>query len=494
MKADLARAVLGTIERAPEPLVAPGDRVGVAVSGGADSVALLRLLDSLRSRLGISLLVLHLDHGLREGSADDARFVQDFATSLGLPFLGTREDVAGAAARNKWNLEDAGRRLRYRFFARVVAEDRADRVAVAHTVDDQAETVLARLLRGTGPAGLAGIHPVAGRIFRPLLAIRRETLRDYLRKLGQPWREDATNLDTTRQRAKIRQDLLPQLEHNFSANIVRHLAELARFSREEEAFWDALVEDRFRALVETRGDRRVLAAQALLHPLALAAATPAGTSPHARPLTERLVRRLYKELRGNKGGLTALHVEQVIRLAEKSQSGRRVELPGGIIAERSFGEIAFMALPDGQGTRLYRQETSRAKLAYQYVVTLRGETPADVSVPELGTCFRLKMIDWPSAQRETTTRESLLDLDRLAEPLFLRSWRSGDSYRPRGRRNRRKVKDMFVASRIARGDRALWPVLESCGRVVWARGMAPAQEVCAGKGTRTGVLIEERKL
>jgi tRNA(Ile)-lysidine synthase len=507
MRMKLATAVLQAIERARPPLLSPGDRVGLAVSGGADSVAMLHLLGELRERLGLTLLVLHVDHALRPDAAGDARFVKQLAESRGLAFFGQRIDVAAAAAKKKWNLEDAGRRLRYEFFARIVRENRADKIAVAHTMDDQAETVLARLIRGTGPAGLAGIHPLADRIVRPLLGFRRAALREYLGARGQSWREDSTNLDTTRQRAKIRHELLPPLERDFSAAIVPHLSELARLSHEEDAFWSALVEDRFAQLVEHRRDRSVISVDALLRPLALRAEGAANqpsrenSANPLRTLTERLLRRLYQEARRASGELSAVHVEQLIHLADQSQSGRRIELPGGVIAERNFGEIAFYAgghrarVREAHGARRTgAQETSPNARAYQYVVILRRDETANVAVPELGTCFRLKVIDWSSAERETINRDSFLDLDRLPQPLFLRSWRSGDSYRPRGRRNRRKLKDMFVASRIAVGDRALWPVLESRGQVVWARGMAPAQEVCAGKETRTGVLIEERKL
>src|SRR5271163_590237 len=158
MRTPFEQSVLDSI-RASRLLVA-GDRVGVAVSGGGDSVALLRLLETLRTELGIGLLVVHFDHGLRGAESDkDARFVADLAGSIGMEFVLGREDVAAAAAQHGWNLEDAGRRLRYAFFRRLVEEGRATRIAVAHSADDQAETVLAHIMRGTGPSGLAGIHP-----------------------------------------------------------------------------------------------------------------------------------------------------------------------------------------------------------------------------------------------------------------------------------------------------------------------------------------------
>src|SRR6202046_2212211 len=268
MRTPLEQAVLNNIRNAR--MIVPGDRIGVAVSGGADSVALLRILEDLQSDLGIILSVVHVDHMLRgEVSTSDAQFVADLAHDSGLEFVTTREDVAAEAARHGWNLEDAGRRLRYTFFERVGAEGQATRIAVAHTAQDQAETVLAHLIRGTGPAGLAGIYPTVGCVIRPLLTADREDLREYLRAKNQAWREDATNRDTRRLRARIREQLLPVLERDFAPSIVAHLGELARLAGEQEAFLSAIVEDRFRSLVRLADDAMTIDVCDLLLPLKL---------------------------------------------------------------------------------------------------------------------------------------------------------------------------------------------------------------------------------
>ena len=481
-------------------LLAPGDRVGVAVSGGGDSVALLRMLEGLRDALGITLLVVHFDHGLRGAESEaDALFVAELARERGVELILERADVAAAAASHKWNLEDAARRLRYAFFERVVNEGRATRIAVAHTADDQAETVLAHLLRGTGPAGLAGIYPIAGAVVRPVLGHRRDDLRKYLRELGQTWREDATNLDLRRSRARIRGQLLPLLERDFSPLVVRRLARLARLSREEEQFWTALVEDRFHALVRAGGGTFAIRIRDLLAPLDLPAgalreeaARGSERSP-LRALTERLIRRLYQDLREDRRGLTAERVEQVMHLASESTSGRCIELPGGIRVERSFDELIFShALHEKRaaGTR----ETGRPSDAYRYLVELPAHGAATVSVPELRSRFCLKVIDWSARERDTKRDVAALDADLLRAPLVLRNWRPGDAYRPRGRRQAQKLKRMFLAGRIPSRERGHWPVLESAGRVVWARGMPPADECCARAGTRAGVVIEEQRL
>jgi tRNA(Ile)-lysidine synthase len=486
-------------------MVVPGDRVGVAVSGGADSVALLRLLENLRDALGISLLVVHFDHMLRGAESDaHAQFVAELARARGLEFIVAREDVAAAAARHRWNLEDAARRLRYAFFERVASEGRATRIAVAHTADDQAETVLAHVFRGTGPAGLAGIYPLTGAVVRPLLRTRRQDLRRYLEGLGQPWCEDSTNRDLSRQRARIREQLLPVLERDFSPRIVRHLTELSRFSREEQVFWTALVEDRVRALAEERDGKWTIRIPDLLSPLGVPGAEPlAGASQHGpspapfRALTERLVRRLYEGVRGDCRELGAVHVEQVIHLAADSSSGRRIELPDGVVAERIFDALVFSRAPRPArtlGAGKGADQTADQKGAYQYVLSLPDRGTAAVSVPELGSRFRLKVIDWPFAERDTKRQAQALDAGLLRNPLILRNWHPGDAYRPRGRRQPRKLKQMFLAKRIPSGERGSWPVLESGGRIIWARGMPPAEDFRARESTRLGVVIEEDRL
>ncbi|HXX71134.1 MAG TPA: tRNA lysidine(34) synthetase TilS [Candidatus Acidoferrum sp.] len=487
----MEQRVLETIRRVR--LLVPGDRVAVAVSGGSDSVALLRLLEAVRGELGITLLVVHFDHGLRGEESDaDARFAGTLARGRGFDFICEREGVLSAARKHKWNLEDAARRLRYAFFERLVEQGRATRVAVAHTEDDQAETVLAHLLRGTGLTGLAGIYPFVGSIVRPLLSERREDLREYLRTLGQSWREDSTNLDTRRLRARMRSRLLPLLERDFSPQVTKHLAQFAELAREEEAFWDVLVEDRFRKLATRRDETVSMTLQDLLWPLDLARDRAPNHSNlnSLRALTERLIRRLYQEVSGGRQGLAAGHVRQLIHLASESSSGHQVQLPGGVVVERVFSELVFSRR---SGARLVGKPGG-GEGAYQHLVTLPDHGETTVSVPELKRRFCLKVIDWSLAERDTTKERVALDRDRLSAPLVLRNWRQGDAYRARGHREVEKLKRMFLARHVPRRDRASWPVLESGGRVAWVRGMPPAEEFSAGEGTQVGVVIEEERL
>jgi len=480
-------------------MIRAGDRIGIGVSGGADSVALLRLLAELRAKLGVRLFILHFNHQLRGADADeDEMFVAGLAKEFQFDFVPDRADVAGEAHRNSWNLEDAARRLRYQFFASVVASHGLGRVAVAHTANDQAETLLAHLLRGTGPAGLAGIYPVVGPIIRPLLDIGRDELRDYLLSLNQPWREDATNQDTSRTRARIRHKLLPLLQEEFEPATVGRLARLAGLAREEEIFWHSLEDERFAALAscEPSGAVSIRIAD-LLSPLPLfAAGSRDGEPEQGSPpmpmlaLTRRLVRRIFLELRGSRQQLTARHVEDVLHLATKSQSGSRIELPG-VLVERSFDRLMFSsASPHAQAEKIGRERLAGPQ--FEYAIALSGSSEcARIVVPEIRRRFTLKVVDWPSGSRETRLGRDALDFDRLRWPLIIRNWRPGDSYRPHGRRRVRKLKRMLLESHVPRCDRTSWPVLTSAGTLVWAMGCSIADEFAPGSGTRAGVVIAE---
>jgi tRNA(Ile)-lysidine synthase len=483
-KTKLQLHVLDTIRR--HRMMQAGDRVAVAVSGGADSVALLRLLEDMANELGITLCVVHFNHALRGAESDvDEQFVAELANEAGLEFVSVREDVAAAARNHGWNLEDAARRLRYAFFVRVVESGRATRVAVAHSADDQAETVLARIIRGTGLTGLAGIYPVVGHVVRPLIEVRRAELRAFLEHRGQAWREDASNRDTRRLRARLRLDLLPDLEEKYNPAIVERLNALGDLAREDEKLWAVLVEDRFRTLATRSEEGISLGIPDLLSPLRLA-------PEEVRALSQRLVRRILEELRGDRSGITIRHVLDVLYLARESSSGRRIQLPG-VVIEKIFDRLLFSSAPSAEQTA-QAEETGADADSYQYVVELPASGSAMIAVPEVGRRFQLKLIDWPACARDTKRAVEALDADRLRSPLVLRNWRPGDAYRPRGRGGVRKLKQLFLKDRIAVRERARWPVLTSAGKLAWVRGMPPAEEFAAGRETRKGLVIAEEGL
>jgi tRNA(Ile)-lysidine synthase len=500
MNKDLYSRVLETIDR--HAMIRPGDRIGIGVSGGTDSVAMLRIFAELRTRLGITVLVLHFHHQLRGTEADeDERFVKALAEEFRLEFESGRGDVAGEARLHGWNVEDAARRLRHRFFASAAEARGLKRVAVAHTANDQAETVLSHLLRGTGLTGLAGIYPVAGLIVRPLLELGREELRGFLSDLGQPWREDATNEDTSHMRARIRHQLIPLLLRDFDAAAVTRLSRLAKHAREDETFWRSLEDERFRALTSRESSASISARiEDLLLPMFTLLPTERGArgNPASFPvpttaLTRRLVRRIFAELRGSREQLTSRHVDSVMDLATKSQSGAKIDLPG-VCVERIFDRLCFTSVFSALGAA-QDGETARPNCDFAYSVSPPGRLEsASIVVTEINRRFNLKMVDWPPAQSDTVVGWGALDFDRVQWPLVIRNWRPGDSYRPHGSRRVRKLKRLLLESRVPRSARGRWPVLTSDGKVIWASGHPVAEEFAPHPGTQIGLMIGEEEL
>lgn len=501
---DLRRKIEEAIRRGG--LLEPGMKVAVACSGGADSVALACLLAELKEALGLRLLLVHLNHQLRGAEADaDEAFVRQLAERLEVEFFVRREDVAmralrgkrsGQAPRDKTNLEEAGREARLEFFASLIAGGKADAVALAHTLDDQAETVLQRLVRGAGTRGLAGIYPVveqasgpaqrgsSGRteglklkLVRPLLGMRRAELRAYLAEREQTWREDASNLDRRRLRNRIRLELLPQL--NSAA--IEHLGRLAAHAREEESFWAAYVEERFRALVDAApGKNLEFEISSLLAPDPLLKRLPARRAAEAqRAVARRLLRRGLADIRGDLRRLTQTHVESVLRLAEEGQSGQRVVLPG-VEVERRFDRLVFRRVAA-------RSEAGPPGTAFE----LRVEAPGGVPLPG-GGALTFKLVVWGGGEPGYNQRRQLVDAARAPFPLRVRNWQPGDAYQPLGSARVKKLKTLFREQRIPRGERSRTPVVLAGGDIVWVPRLGVAAAYGLTPASRTALVIEER--
>jgi tRNA(Ile)-lysidine synthase len=341
--------------------------------------------------------------------------------------------------------------------------------------------VLAHILRGTGIAGLAGIHATTqDGIVRPLLEARREELRKYLRAKKQAWREDATNQDTSRQRARMRKKLLPLLEKQFNPKTVNHLSELAGLAREDEALAEAFSRDHYDVLVKQEANRVRITVQHVLWPFSW----PAGETAN-QAMGKRLVRRAFAKLASRHGQLTLRHVQQVMDLAEAGENGKELQLPGNVDVRRDDDELLFVRR-SGDG------KARAGQLAFSYQIEL-PEQDTCIAVKELSCIIRLRSIDWHSAQRETIEKgDAALDREKLQGALLLRNLRPGDRMRPAGHRGAQKLKRLLNEKRISRWDRASWPVLDDGKNIVWARGFVAA-EFAATSETRKAILVSEEK-
>ncbi|MFI5183033.1 MAG: tRNA lysidine(34) synthetase TilS [Vicinamibacteria bacterium] len=320
------------VRKAIEGLGAPsaGQTVVVGLSGGADSVALTDALASLGSVRGFKIVAAHLDHGLRPESPDDAAFCRALSQRLGVPIRTSVADVRGRAKRDRCGLEDAARVERYAFLESARREQGAAIIAVAHTRDDQAETFLMRLLRGSGSTGLSAMRPRNGFIVRPLLEVSRDQVLDHLRRRGLPWREDPTNRDLSPLRNRVRHELLPYLESRFNPRLRAALSRTAGLLGDEADVMVALGDGLFsRAIVD--GDGPVLSLSALR-------AAP-------RAVARLAVRRALASTGGLKG-ISGLHVDKILSVASsKDPSSRRLPLPGHREVVFSFRELRFSPRP-----------------------------------------------------------------------------------------------------------------------------------------------------
>ena len=476
-------------------LLKPGLRLAVGVSGGADSVALLRGLHARSGELGLVLHAAHLHHGLRGADADvDLEFVRALAAALELPFHEARVDTAAEAGKAGESIEEAARRLRYLWFRKLLCTVPLDLVATAHTRDDQAETVCAKFLRGAWTEGLSGIYPVVefaeGRIVRPLLGATRAEVEAYLQALGQGWREDSSNRQLTFTRNRIRHELLPILE-GWNPQIKEHLAQMAELAREEEAWWAGeLARVAPQILLSgrpVRGGGRASGDGLALDVTQLAALAPA------------LQRRLVRYAAGQIGATLDFPATEALRaLALDGRAGQRRELGQGLRAERTPRELRLTieaASATGTASAIPEYATLipgeivapafglRLRIDASSVVqegglvgdgvkgggTVSEGHPSGARAPILSIdrMYGLKPVPFLSADR----RERLKPVPFTGRVATLRNWKPGDRVRLRYSGGPRKVKEVLERLRVTGSSRAIWPVLEVDGRIVWMKGV-----------------------
>jgi tRNA(Ile)-lysidine synthase len=447
-------------------LLKPGLRLAVGLSGGADSVALVRALAARSGEMGLVLHAAHLHHGLRGEEADgDLDFCRELAAKLDIPFHEARVDTAAEARADRKSrkpaetIEEAARRLRYAWFRKLMTETPLDAIATAHTLDDQAETVLAKFLRGAWTEGLAGIAPKlvspalefpAGPIVRPLLAVTRAEIEAYLGGLGQEWGEDSSNRHLSFTRNRIRHELLPLLE-SWNPRLREHLAQMAAIARDEEAWWQAelarLAPQMLLPGLPARGGGRAaggdLAAGLALEVNRLGALAPA------------LQRRLLRHAAEKFGVALDFAATEALRsLALAGRAGQKLLLSQGLRAERTARGLRLLVGPEAPPIG------ERAGAPHTVPI------PGEIDAPTFGLRLRIEIAGSAAATGSP-------DGHREPQPTSatLRNWKPGDRVRLRYSGGSRKVKEVLERLRVTGTERGLWPVLEVNGRIVWMRGV-----------------------
>jgi tRNA(Ile)-lysidine synthase len=444
-------------------MLPPGGRVLVALSGGPDSVALLDVLLTLERRGHLVVAgAAHFNHQLRGAEADaDELFCRELAASLGLPIAVGRGDVRALAEASGRSVEDAAREARYGFLTAALPSIDAQAIAVGHSLDDQAETFLLRLIRGAGPAGLAGVRPRAGLVIRPLLDISRAELRAYAAEHGLRCREDSSNADLGIPRNRVRLELLPHLEQ-FSPSIAATLGRNAALAREDDEFLEAAAIESGRSLVlqKDNGVELDAAALAALHP-ALASRVARTALQAAAP--------------GRFIGFQ--HVDELLELTRRAD-GAAVALPG-LVATR-------------QGSRIVLGSPVPAPFVNSFNVPL--SIPGEVEAA--GWKVTADFTGAPLQPMVARGHAVVVAADPLRSPLAVRSRRPGDRFKPIGMGGRgRKLQDFLVDRKVARADRDALPlVVDRDDRIVWVVGHSVAEDFRVTAPERGVILLKARRL
>ncbi len=420
-------------------MVQPNDGVIVAVSGGPDSTCLLHMLHALRDFFSIRLVVAHYEHGLRPTEDPvETLFVRQLARSLCLPF----ESEKGALSLGRGgSLEERARNARYDFLERMRRKHKARRIAMGHTLNDQAETLLMRLLRGSGPKGLGSIPPVRNStIIRPLIETERREVEAYLESQGVAWKTDSSNLQPTYLRNKIRLELIPLLA-SYQPRLVKRLGQTASILRDEDACLEKIACAWVTSKVEVKPESSFLISIPSLLELPVAL---------RRRVTRHLIGKTKRDLRR----ITWEHIDSVEKLLQGEKPQRSLSLPKGIIIRRTYGHLIFST-------------ESGKREPFSYTLDGPGEHP----LQEIG--FLISILEGPNPGNIALGESSWIaffDAEKLHYPLTLRSFRAGDRFVPFGMTGQKKLKDFFVDHKVPRDRRYSTPILCCDDKPIWVCG------------------------
>lgn len=438
------------------------DHVLVAFSGGPDSSALLHLLLEFSKEFPLKIELAHFNHKLRGRESDeDEEFVRKEAERLGIPIHIGSDDVKAYAKKRKINLEEAGSILRYKFLKEKAKEIGANKIALGHTMNDQAETFLMRVLRGSGLKGLSSIFPVKDETFvRPLIEIKREEVEDYLKYYGIPSRLDSSNLSMKLLRNRIRFELIPYLEEKFGKRLVEHLSKSAQLIREEDEINKIIEDEKYKELISQDGLRLNLKELKNL-PV---------------PLQRRIVRRFIEEIKGNLRRVGFYHIELVRNLGKEKEAN----IPGKIVLKR-------------EGDWLKEKKGKPEKK--DYIFHWKIDSPLEI--PEAGIRLTAKIIDFDEKERlEFDDRKRVfIDFGKITHPLIVRNRKEGDLFRPIGSPGKKKVNEVFRQKGILPEERDKLPLIISRDEIIWSPGIPVSENFKITRETKKVLIIEvEREI
>ncbi len=453
--------VLETINR--HNLVNSGEGVVVGVSGGPDSVCLLHVLYTLREKLNIKLYAVHINHMLRgKESEGDEKYVKELCEKLGIPAYFFSVDVKDIASRKGISLEEAGREARYGTFEKVAGDVGASKVAVAHNKNDQAETILLNIIRGSGLDGLKGMEYKRGNIIRPLLDVRREEIEEYCRQHSLNPRIDSTNLLSIYTRNKIRLDLIPSINNMFDIDIQDNLSRMSALLRDDLDYIEENAVHLYnKCLIDENKDSITINA-AIFQKYHIA-------------IRRRIVRSIIKKLTGSLKGIESVHVEQVLQLCENGRTGAEIHLPGRLKALKSYDHLIICTVTDSAAVQPFCRSI---------------KIPGVTLVPEIGAGIKAVLEKKSSGVEQYVnmrynSMEQYFDYDKLIMGINIRNRRDGDVFKPYKSNGTKKLKEYFIDNKIPRHERDSIPLITQGKEIVWVIGYKISDKFKVTENTKT---------
>jgi tRNA(Ile)-lysidine synthase len=445
-------------------MIQSGDTIVIGLSGGPDSVCLLSVLERLRIPFNLSLHAVYFDHGLRpKETPDEIDFCRDLCGSFSISFAVKKIDVIGHAKTVKMSKQESARELRYHSLQEISKTLPAHKIALGHNADDQAETILMRLFRGTGPSGLAGIPPVRNAIIRPLIDVERRHIEQYLDTEGIGFMIDSSNLHDDYLRNRLRLHIMPEVK-KLNPDAIKVMSRAADICRDEDRFFDIQVTKILMKLISRKTNRSI---ELFLTPM----------ENMDIVLLRRTLRRALDETHGLRS-ISFAHIEELINLIKMGHAGDRMYLPSNRRAIKKYATILITAEPA------------------QKIGIIPFNITAPVTIPESGIVLVPAMI--PRNQFTGNTGDgktrAVFDADKLKEPLVIRSRLPGDVFIPLGMTHRKKIQDFFVDEKIPRDERDIVPLLIAGDRIAWVIGHRIDARFAIDATTQTLLIIDMKPL
>lgn len=452
----------------------PGDRVVMALSGGPDSLAMVHLLVGMRDELKIDLCIGHLNHCSRgDDSDEDERFVLALGESLGVKTFVDKIDVAEERSRFKTSFQETARILRRRFLESALEKFGGNKIALGHVADDQVETVLINLLRGSGLKGLGGMSAVSGRCVRPLLGCFKSEILQYLASKNLAFRVDKSNAKKDYLRNRIRLDLIPLLEKDYNPNFKQSILETANIIRDEDAYLSGLI-DEFYPIVSlpcSEGEEGAkLSASKLSH------------YPFA--IQKRLLRCAIFKIKGDLRRISSRHIQDVLKLLQSGISGKMISLPAGLAAVLRDGVLKIYKNP----RPLSRVRSGDVYSTASAVLNIPGET----GIAGSPVSFKAQLIPRADADYSAAVpNRAWLDFDKTGASILIRFFQPGDVFAPLGMSGAKKLKSFFIDAKVPREERRSIPILTtSANNIIWVYGKRISHKYRITEETRKVLLIE----